>query len=330
MRGRSALALAVAGLAGGAVATRAAQPRPETHDVHGRTMLVTGANSGIGLQTCVALARGGARVLATSRDLDRGRAAVEVIRARAGSDAVELVGLDLGSLDAVRACADDVLGRIDRLDALVNNAGAVIGTRRETADGFELTIGVNHLGPFLLTHLLAPALLAAPAARVVTVASLAHRGAELDLDDLMWERRAYQSMAAYGASKLANVLFARELAARLAPAGVASTSLHPGTVRSGFARDGDGHWLLRLGVWLAAPLFVDAERGASTSVHAAASPAMEGVTGAYLSRRRVVVPSPAARDDTLARALWDRSAALVGLAPDALDDAVRTAGRSGR
>lgn len=326
MRARSVLALACAGLAGGAAATRAAQPRPATHDVRGRTMLVTGANSGIGLETCVALARGGARVLATSRDPDRGRAAVAEIRDRAHSDAVELVALDLGSLDAVRACAADVLARTERLDALVNNAGAVVGTRRETADGFEMSLGVNHLGPFLLTHLLAPALLAAPAARVVTVASLAHRRADLDLDDLMWERRPYQSMAAYGASKLANILFAGELARRLGPAGVTSTSLHPGTVRSGFARDGDGHWLLRVGVRVAAPLFVDAQRGASTSVHAAASPAMEGVTGVYLSRRRVATPSSAARDDALARALWDRSAALVGIAPDALDEVVRTAG----
>ena len=199
---------------------------------------------------------------------------------------------------------------------LVNNAGAVIGTRQETVDGFETTIGVNHLGPFLLTHLLAPALVAAPAGRVVTVASLAHRQGELDLDDLMFERRPYQSMLVYGTSKLANVLFARELAHRLGPTGVTSVSLHPGTVRSGFGRS--GHWLLQLGVRIAAPLFVDAERGASTSVHAAAAPAMEGVSGVHLSRRRVVTPSAAARDDRLARGLWDRSAALVGVAPDAL------------
>lgn len=323
LRTRSALLLAAAGLAGGAVATRAAQPRPATHDVRGRTMLVTGANSGIGLETCVALARGGARVLATARDVERGRAAVQWIRSRAGSDAVELVPLDLASLASVRACAEDVRARTDRLDVLVHNAGGVVGARRETVDGFEATIGVNHLGPFLLTHLLAPVLLQAPAARVVTVASVAHRRAQLDLDDLMFERRPYQSMVVYGTSKLANVLFARELARRLAPAGITSTSLHPGTVRSGFGRDGDGHWLLRLGVRVAAPLFVDAERGASTSVHAAASPAMAGVTGAYLSRRRVVTPSAAARDDTLARGLWDRSAGLVGVAPDALDRLTR-------
>lgn len=323
MRPRHALALAASGLATGAVLTRAAQPRPAVHDVTGRVVLVTGANSGIGLETCVALARGGARVLATARAPERGLAAVEQIRARAGSREVELVELDLASLDSVRACAADVGARVDRLDVLVHNAGGVVGVRQETADGFEMTLGVNHLGPFLLTHGLAPLLAATTGARVVTVSSLAHRRGVLDLDDLMYERRPYFSMAAYAASKLANVLFARELARRLAPVGVTSNALHPGTVRSNFARDGEGHWLLGLGVRIAAPLFVDAERGASTSVHLAASPAVADLTGRYLSRRRVVRPSPAARDDALAQAFWRRSAELVGVDPEWTDAVTR-------
>lgn len=318
MRPRTSLALAAAALGAGAAATRAAQPRPQTPDLRGRTILVTGANSGIGLETAVALARGGARVLATARDPERGEAAAQRIRARSGSSQVELVPLDLGSRASVDASARHVADRTDVLDVLVNNAGAVLGSRQETVDGFEATIGVNHLGPFLLTHRLAPLLAAAPGGRVVTVASLAHRRARLDLDDLMFERRPYQSMVVYATSKLANILFARELARQLAPTGVTSNSLHPGTVRSGFGRDGDGHWLLGLGVRVAAPLFVDAERGASTSVHLAASPDVAGVTGQYFSRRRVVAPSAAARDDQLAQELWHRSAQLVGVAPDAL------------
>lgn len=318
MRPRTAVMAVGAALGAGAAATRAAQPRPTIHDLRGRTALVTGANSGLGLETCVALARGGARVLATARDRERGRAAVRTIRDRAGSDAVELVALDLASLDSVRAGAATVTDRTGQLDVLVHNAGAVLGARQQTVDGFEATIGTNHLGPFLLTHLLAPLLAAAPTARVVTVASLAHRRADLDLDDLMFARRPYQPMVVYGTSKLANILFARELASRLAPAGATSNSLHPGTIRSGFGRADDSHGLLRLGVRLAAPLFVDAERGASTSVHAAASPDVEGVTGQYLSRRHVATPSRAARDASLARGLWDRSATLVGVAPDAL------------
>lgn len=323
MRPRHAFALAAAGLGAGAALTRAAQPRPATHDMTGRVVLVTGANSGIGLETSVALARGGARVLATARDLDRGRLGVERVRARAGAGTVELVRLDLASLESVRACAADVRARADRLDVLVHNAGGVIGSRQETVDGFEMTIGVNHLGPFLLTHELAPLLVATPGARVVTVSSLAHRRGRLDLDDLMFEHRPYSSMAAYAASKLANVLFSRELARRLAPAGVTANALHPGTVRSNFARDGEGHWLLGVGVRIAAPLFVDAERGASTSVHLAASPAVAGLTGQYLSRRRVVRPARAARDDGLADALWQRSAELVGVDPAWTDGVIR-------
>lgn len=323
MRPRHLLPLTAAALGAGAALTRAAQPRPATHDMAGRVVLVTGANSGIGLETCVALARGGARVLATARDPERGRAAVEQIRARAGAGSVELVRLDLASLASVRACAADVHARADRLDVLVHNAGGVVGSRQETVDGFEMTLGVNHLGPFLLTRELAPLLVATPGARVVTVSSLAHRRGRLDLDDLMFERRPYSSMAAYAASKLANVLFTRELARRLASAGVTANALHPGTVRSNFARDGEGHWLLGLGVRVAAPLFVDAERGASTSVHLAASPDVAGLTGQYLSRRRVVRPARAARDDRLADALWRRSAELVGIDPAWTDGVTR-------
>jgi retinol dehydrogenase 12 len=308
-----AVAVTAAGAAVGAAVTRAGQPRPATYDLRGQVTMVTGANSGIGLETAVALARGGAHVLVTARDEARGADAVEQIRARTDTGSVELVPLDLSSLASVRACADDVASRTDRLHVLVNNAGAVFGAREETEDGFEATIGVNHLGPFLLTHLLVPRLAAAGSARVVTVASSAHRHAELDLDDLMWRSRPYRSMVAYGTSKLANVLFARELARHVAHHGITSTSIHPGTVRSGFGRDGEGHWLLGIGVRVAAPLFVDAERGASTSVFAAGDPSMADVTGEYLSRRRVTRPSSMAQDDLMARRLWEHSAELVGI-----------------
>lgn len=311
MRSSRLAGIALGGLAAGAVVTRWGQPPPRPPDLRGRTMMVTGATSGIGLETAVALARGGARVLLTARDPDRGEAARRRVRREAPRAAVEVVELDLASLASVRACTRDVGTRLDHLDVLVNNAGGVFGQRRTTADGFEATFGINHLGPYLLTRGLLPLLAAAPAARVVTVSSVAHRRGVLNLDDPMFERRPYRSMAAYATSKLANVLFARELAHRVRGTGTTSNSVHPGTVRSGFGRE--GHPLLQLGVWLAAPVFVDARRGASTSVYAAAHPAMAGVTGQYVSRRRVVRPAPAARDDDLARALWDRSADLVGL-----------------
>ena len=310
MRARLA-ALTAGGLAVGAAVTRLGQPVPEIHDLRGRTVLVTGATSGIGLETATALARGGARLLLAARDPERGATARDQVRRETPRAEVEVVDLDLASLASVRSCAARVADRVERLDVLVNNAGSVFGERRTTEDGFEATIGVNHLGPYLLTRLLLPTLHAAPTARVVTVASTAHRQGELDLDDLMFDHRPYRSMVVYATSKLANVVFARALAERVRGTGITSNSLHPGTVRSGFGRE--GHPLLQFGVRIAAPLFVDARRGASTSVFVAAHPAMAGVTGQYVSRRRIARPSPAARDDDLARRLWDRSAALVGL-----------------
>jgi len=302
--------------AGSAVTTRAGQPRPAADDMHGRTVIVTGANSGIGFHTARVLAAAGARTIITTRNLDRGRAARDSMLATTPDADIELLLLDLASMASVRDAAAEAVRRFGHVDVLVNNAGGVFGERLLSEDGFELTIGTNHLGPYLFTRLLLPALLDAPAGRVVTVASLAHRGADLHLDDLHFERRPYRSMVAYGQSKLANVLFSSELARRLAGTSVTSNALHPGTVRSGFGREGDSHWALQIGVRIAAPFFVGAERAASTSVHLASSPEVNGVTGGYFSRRRVVPPSKTARNEVLARRLWDASADLVGLGRD--------------
>lgn len=320
MRPARFAALTTAALVGGVGAawgvSLLGQPRPATYDLRGRNVVITGGNSGIGRETAVALARGGAHVVITARDLERGRDAVTDIRERSGNDSVDLVQLDLSSLASVRSCAEELRGRLAAIDVLVNNAGAVQPTRTETSDGFETTIGANHLGPFLLTDLLLPLLKAAAPSRIVVVSSLAHRQARLDLDDLMTERRPYVAMDAYAASKLANLLFARELAARLDGTGVTVNALHPGTVGSGFGADGGAGPIVGPLLDLVRPLLLDAERGASTSVFAAADASLDGVTGAYLSRRRVVRPSAQARDDDLAAALWRRSAELVGITGD--------------
>lgn len=299
-----------AGLAGLAVARRG-HVLPETHDVRGKTIMITGVTSGIGLETAVALARGGARLLVTARDEGRGERSLAEIRRRSGADTVEVVALDLASLASVRACAADVATRTDRLDVLVNNAGLVVGERQQTDNGFEMTIGVNHLGPFLLTNLLRPVLEASASARVVTVASFAHHQGRMEIDDLMWERRRYNSMAVYGTSKLANILFTKELARRVGGNGVTATCLHPGTIRSGFGHSGPR--ALQLGLGLVARFFTDAEHGAATSVHLAASREAEDWSGIYVDRRRITTPSKPARDQALAEALWHRSAELVGL-----------------
>ena len=305
---------AVAALVAAAVWHR--RTRVVVGDLSGQVIVVTGGNSGIGKATARRLAAAGARVVITARDRARGEAAVADIRAGAGPDArVEVRHLDLADLASVRAFVQDFLRDHDRLDVLVNNAGAMHSTRQETTDGFELTIGANHLGPFLLTHLLRDRLVASAPARVVTVASVAHRQAHLDLDDLMSEQH-YAGLQVYGRSKLANVLFTRELARRLAGTGVTANCLHPGTIRSGFGQDGDARGLFRVLLTIARPFFPSPERGADTVVFLAASPQVAGQTGGYWVGRRRRRPAPQARDHELARRLWDRSAALVGVTPD--------------
>ena len=281
-------------------------------DMGGRTVVVTGGNSGIGWATAIALAGAGARVLITARDSGRGAAAVEDIRRRSGSDAVELVVFDLGSLASVRAGAAEILARCDRLDVLVNNAGIVLTERRESADGLEATFAVNHLGPFLLTDLLRDRLVASAPARVVNVASTAHKGARrgLDFDDLQTERR-YSGMAVYSKSKLANILFTTELARRLAGTGVTANCVHPGTVATGYGRDGDATGFLAFGLKVIKPFVLTPEQGARTSVYVASSPDVADVTGRYFVKCRARTPSKAARDEAAAARLWEVSEKLV-------------------
>ena len=285
-------------------------------DLAGRTMAVTGANSGIGLATVSALAGRGARVVLCARDAGRGRRALDSVRAAHPGAEVELVCFDLSSLDSVRRGAEELLARVDRLDVLVNNAGLVLGHRRETPEGFEATFAINHLGPFLLTTLLCPRLVASAPARVVTVSSVSHRQAVrgLDFDDL-GTRHRYRGMKAYGRSKLAGVLVTAELARRLAGTGVTANSCHPGVVRTRYGRDGDTRGLLPLGMTLIAPLLKSAEEGARLPVHLATAPELEQVTGAYFSGGRAVRPSRAARDRAAAARLFAVSTALTGAPP---------------
>jgi NAD(P)-dependent dehydrogenase (short-subunit alcohol dehydrogenase family) len=280
----------------------------------GKVVAITGANAGIGKATAVALARMGATVAMTARDPDRGARALADVRAESGSDAVELVALDLADLASVRACAAELCDRYDRLDVLVDNAGLVMARRTLTADGFETTFGVNHLGHFALTGLLLERLRASAPARVVVVASQAHAMARrgLDFGDLQSSRR-YRSFDAYSRSKLANLYFTRELARRLAGTGVTVNAAHPGYVASRFGRDGDMRFerILQVG---AALLALTPEQGARTSVYLAASPDVEGVTGGYYARCRPKAMSKQARDDVAARRLWDASESLLAAA----------------
>ncbi len=283
----------------------------------GRHVVVTGGNSGIGLEAAAGLAVQGAHVIIAVRNAEKGARAVTEIRSRTGSETVEQMPIDLASLASIRAFADAWRARDEPVHVLLNNAGLVLHERSITADGFETTFGVNHLGHFLLTALLRDALVASSPARVVTVSSGAHAGARhgLDFDDLMWERRRYSGlgMGAYCASKLANVMFTRELARRFDGADVTANCLHPGFVGSNFAREGDGGRLGSIGMALLRPFALSPKKGARTSIHVASAPELDGVTGEYFYKCQPAKVSKWALDDDACGRLWNVSEQLVGL-----------------
>jgi len=277
------------------------------------TVVITGGNAGVGKETAVGLAEQGAQVVITSRDPERGAAAVAEIRERTGSDAIEAMRLDLASIASIRSFAAELLERVERIDVLVDNAGGILGKRRETGDGFEMTFGVNHLGHFLLTNLLLDRLRASAPSRIVVVSSVAHKQARkgLDFDDLQSERK-YRAGTAYARSKLANIYFARELARRLDGTGVTANSLHPGFVASRFARDGDFGWLGNIGMPLIRPFAISQAAGARTSIYLSTSPDVEGMSGLYFVKCAVAEPSKVAQDDEAAKRLWAVSEELIG------------------
>jgi NAD(P)-dependent dehydrogenase (short-subunit alcohol dehydrogenase family) len=274
--------------------------------LNGRVALVTGATNGIGKVTAREIARTGARTLVVARDAARGAATAREI-AEATGNAPEVLLADLSVQADVRRVAREVRARVPRLDLLVNNAGAIFAERAVSADGIEMTLALNHLAYFLLTLELLPALEGGDDVRVVNVSSVAHEAGRIDFDDLQGERR-YGMWKAYAQSKLANVLFTRELARRVAGRGISVNAVHPGAVASGFGRNGDGVFA-RL-VALGAPLLLSPDRGARTSIHVATSPDVRGVTGTYFARGRERRPSAAARDDATAARLWTVSEAL--------------------
>lgn len=278
----------------------------EWQGVAGKTVLITGGTGGIGLAAARELAARGARLGIVARDEGRAAAAVDQIKAGGGAAAgVDVFMADLASLESVRRLAADVLARYPRLDALVNNAGAVHMKRQVTGDGFELTWAVNHLAPFLLTELLLERLKECAPARIVTTASDAHRTVRgISFDDLNAERR-YTGMGRYGESKLANILFTAELARRLDGSGVTATSFHPGFVASGFNLNNGAFF--RFAMKLTKVVARSPEKGAETLVWLLDAPDSEVRSGAYYKDRRPVEPTAAARDEAAARRLWEIS-----------------------
>ncbi len=275
----------------------------------GKTVLVTGATQGIGKVTALELAKRGASVAITARDLARGEAVAAEIKDKAGA-AVELYLCDFASQADIRRFAGEFLAKHDKLDVLVNNAGAINMERRLTPDGLEMTFAVNHLGYFLLTSLLMPALEAAAPSRIVNVASDAHTRGHIDFDDLMGEKR-YAGFRAYGQSKLANILYTYELARRLDGKRITANCLHPGVVATGFGRN-DKSWL-SYGIKLVAPFFLTPEEGAKTSIYLASSPDVAGTTGKYFAKSTEKKSNRESYDRDVQRRLWEVSEKLTGL-----------------
>jgi retinol dehydrogenase 12 len=276
-------------------------------DTAGRTFLITGGNTGIGRTTAVGLARDGGRVYIACRSATAGEAAVTRIRAESGSGDVWLLPLDLASLASVRACAAAFLARGEPLHVLLNNAG-VGGQRGQTADGFELHFGVNHLGHFALTRLLLPRLAeCGPGSRVVTVSSAAHYGAAgIDFAAVRRPTASFAGMREYAVSKLANVLFSQELARREADSGVRSYALHPGVVASDIWRR-----IPRLARPLVTRRMLSVEQGALTSLYCAVSPAVADQSGLFYDQCAVREASPVATPE-LGAQLWERSMEWTG------------------
>jgi retinol dehydrogenase 14 len=280
-----------------------------TTTMTGKTVLITGGTGGIGRAAAIGLASLGARVGITGRDRERAEVAAAAIAKESGNPAVDVFVADMSSQAEVRRLADEILAVYPRLDVLLNNVGGFWAHRHVTADGFEHTFALNHLAPFLLTNLLLDRLIASAPARVVTVSSGAQSMGNIDFDDLMGEQK-YSGSRAYNQSKLANVMFAYELAKRLEGTGVTSTALHPGLTSTAFSAEDPALGLL---VTILRPFMKSPRRGAETPVYLASSPQAEGLTGQFFANRKVKESHKSSYDTAITGRLWQVSADLVGL-----------------
>ena len=293
-------------------AAKAAQAAPgadtTAKSMAGKVCLITGATGGIGLITAQVLAAQGARLVLVSRSAQKCASTVAQIKASTGNDQITFIAGDLSQMAQVRQVAEQFLAQNDRLDVLINNAGAVFSSRQVTAEGYEMTMALNHLNYFYLTQLLQDVLLASAPARIVNVSSDAHKGGSIKFDDLMSEKK-YSSFGVYSMSKLANVMFTYELARRLEDSGVTANALHPGFVASNFGRSNGGIWGAIMP--LVQMFAITPEKGAETTIYLAGSPAVEGVTGKYFVKQQPVKSSGASYDQAAQRRLWDMSEQLV-------------------
>ncbi len=291
-------------------------------DIKGKVVVITGATSGIGKVAAENLARMGARIVQVARDRQRGEEALKSLQAIAPGANHTIHYADLSRLSEMKRVSSEIAGAETRIDVLVNNAGALFGSRHVTEDGLELTFALNHLSYFVVTQGLLERLKASAPARIVNTASDAHEPATLDFDDLQsekayrggfWQSLRYggPGFKVYGRSKLSNILFTRELARRLQGTGVTANCLHPGFVATRFGDQSGG--FMSFGIGIGKHFALTPEQGAETLVYLASSAEVAGVTGKYFHKCRPISPSKAAQDDAAAERLWNETAKIAGM-----------------
>jgi len=282
--------------------------------MHGKIVLITGADGGIGRETTKAIAKKGATIVMACIDLTEAQPVYEAIKKESGNTNIEMMQLNLASLSAVREFVSQFSQKYQRLDVLINNAGIYCTNREETQDGFEKTIGTNYLGPFLFTNLLLPVLTRVPEGRIINVASNAYFQGKIDLNDLHLKKK-YHGFKAYASSKLAIVLFTQELAERLKDTGITVNAVHPGHVATNIWNMWPGKWyqalLFKIIRWFA----MSPEDAAQTSVYLASADEVKGITGKYFEKKKIKEKvSPKSQDIRLQKELWQLSERLTGLA----------------
>jgi len=273
--------------------------------------LITGANSGIGKETARAIAKMGATVIMACRNIQKAQAVCDDINAETGLNNVSILQVDVSSQASIRNMADAFGKKYDKLDVLINNAGLIAENKEMTDDGFESMFGTNHLGYFLTTHYMLPYLKKAPKARIINVASVAHRFASLDWKNLNAEK-SFSSMRTYGLSKLCNILFTKELAIYLKNTNITTNALHPGGVNSNFGKN-NNNIFGTLVKYFGNFVLISSTDGAKTSIYLATSPEVEGISGKYYAKYKPASLSAAASNPENAKKLWDISLQLTGI-----------------
>jgi NAD(P)-dependent dehydrogenase (short-subunit alcohol dehydrogenase family) len=278
-----------------------------------KTFLITGANSGIGKEVALELTKLDHHVILVCRDANRGKAALDEIKAKTASNSIDLLIADLSSQAEIRSLANTVRERYSVLHGLINNAGVVMTERVNSVDGIEMTLATNHLGPFLLTHLLLDVLKSSAPSRIVNVSSAVHKWGSIDLQDLQFEKRKYQFMRAYAQSKLLMNLATFELARRLENTGVTVNCLHPGAVNTHLGSYNAKTAIMKAVDKMIKFFMTSPQKAARTPIYLAVSPEIIGLTGKYFVKCRSVPASAASYDLEMAKQVWEISNKLVGL-----------------